>query len=233
MNTAPQLFASAHGRICAGPHSCFYCGAQCDETHGTKEYVSDTFTDWGIVANPIGQFVCEGCVLAMDEKAAMPGRDKPQKIRTYSWVIYENIATPFTKGELEALRNECVRMTADVRSIVIAASGQKHLIFRAPVNRQAETTIVQFELEQVVYRSGELRTRLSLAARLIAATGKPALQGEPNISLPIKAAEYWRHGARLAADWNRVHSEPLSRLALYLSPGMEDCQLAYPSDRVA
>jgi hypothetical protein len=115
-------------------------------------------------------------------------------------------------------------MTTDARSIVIAVSGQKHLIFRSPVNRQLETTIVQFELEQVVYRAGELRTRLSLVARLIAATGKPALAGEPSIGVPIKAAEYWRRGAEMAQDWKRIYGEPLSRLALYLSPGKEQCQ---------
>ena len=83
VTTAPQLLALAEGEsLRLGENHCFYCGAACDDSYTSNDYVAATsFNDWNIVASPRSAFVCGGCVLALREKIAMPGRDKPQRFR--------------------------------------------------------------------------------------------------------------------------------------------------------
>ena len=61
-------------------------------------------------------------------------------------------------------------------------SGQKNLIYRAPINQSADLITVQFELEHVTYRPVDLVTRLDLAKR-VRRSGKPALVESPSAKL--------------------------------------------------
>lgn len=231
--TASQLFASAHGESCSGPNACFYCGSPCDGRFSTRNWLKDTFTNWGIVACPHSEFVCAGCALSMREKVQMPGKSKLQKQRNYTWLIESHRAVPLTKADLRQIRDFCLAPPEPPFAIAIATSGQQHLVFRAPACHSRETVTLQLEAERVTYRPPGLRARLDLCGRIVAALGKPVLSERLSPGSVFRIAEYWRDGAYLLNQWNRLGGEPLSRLAAFLSAPKEDSQRAYPSDRAA
>lgn len=231
--TASQLFASAHGEACSGLNACFYCGAPADDRFSTREYLKDTFTNWGIVACPQSEFVCVGCVLSMQEKVDMPGREKAQKLRNFSWLLTRDSSAPLTKANLTEIREACLIPQEPPFAIVIAVSGQQHLVFRAPACHSREKVTVQLEAERVIYQPSRLRERLRLCGRLIAALGKPALAERFTPGSAFRIDQYWTDGADLLNEWERVSGEPLSRLALFLAPNMEQSRNEYRSDRAA
>jgi CRISPR type IV-associated protein Csf1 len=222
--TAPQLFAAALGAPCpAGDHRCFFCGAACDQSFRAADHRSDTFTGWSTVAFPASPFVCGGCVLATDE------RDSSRRPRQASWVFTREAARRVDKGDAATLRDVCLSPPEPPFAVALAVSGQKHLIFLAPVNLSRDVVAVQLELERVTYRPAELAARLDLCGRVVAAAGKPAAQEPPSASLSVRLAAYWAD-PRPAMEWFYVWGEPASRLAAFLSMKMEDARARYPSD---
>lgn len=229
--TAPMLLAMGEGvPLRCGPFSCFYCGAACDGSFPRKDWVRDTFNDWRLVAQPESGFICAGCVTAVDEKWIVSGREKPQKRRNYSWILATNSAQSFDKSRIEALRDACLNPPETPFVIVLAVSGQKQLLFRAPVNWDRETIVVQLEDQRVSYRPQQLRDRLELCGKLVAATGKPALADSINTGFIFRVHEHHGDAAfSLLDNWQAVRGEPLSMLCLFLCPNKEACQSVYPS----
>lgn len=228
--TGPELFALAHGRRCEGPLRCFYCGAACDGSHPRR--LGEGFHDWPTVAFPRSTAICEGCVLALNEARIMPGREKPQKTRTFSWLVTAAAATAYTKADVAVMRSLCLSPPPAPWALTIAESGQKHTLFRMPVNGDDGAPCrVQLELTTVLYRPDELRGRITLCTRIAAAIGKPVLGGPLDLSASMRYSDY--HGVRDETDaevelWNLVSGEPLSRLAAFLSPAKEEAQHEFP-----
>lgn len=230
----PELLAASHGIACKGPHRCFYCGAPCDGTSSVKEYVAKSFTARSTVANPGSLGICEGCVLAMREGATIcmiDGEERiGQKMRGYSWVLLDGNAFAATKAHLKQLRETCLALPEPPFAIVLSDSGQTHQLYRGVANHSSETVTVTLEAERVTYRPEELRGRLALCGKLVAATGKPALKGPVSVRFAISVSEYFRDGESLVEEWDRVREQPLSRLAAWLCPNKESCSHEYASD---
>jgi CRISPR type IV-associated protein Csf1 len=228
--TASQLLARANGMsLCVGDNRCFLCGAACDNTYPRAEYVAEkSFNDWAIVASPASKFVCAGCTIGLNEAMVMPGRDKPQRFRNYSWLITSDRAEHFHKGEQTKIAAVLLDPPQTPWAMVLAVSGQRHLLYRTPVNRGGGVLSVSLETERVEYTFPTLLARAELARQLIAAIGKPALSERITPGHAIAAAEYLGDTTALEI-WIRVASEPLSRLALFISQGREACRELYPA----
>lgn len=227
MPTASDLLALANGKTIGGIRRCFYCGGACGDSFCAVDHVSGTFTDWPNVSFPQSDFVCAGCIIATTEP------DKSDRPRMFSWVLTPRHAARFSKGEMPAIRAACLAPPDPPFAIVVSCSGQKHLIYRSPANLSADVVSIQFELERVTYRPAELAARLDIAKQIAAACGKPSLQESPAHSLAIGMANYCQDFDRILSVWIGCRAEPLSRLASYLCPKMEDCRNEYPSTRSA
>lgn len=217
-----------------GEHTCFYDSEPCDESLAAKEFVKGSFTGWAGVANPSSGFVCAGCVATMNELADITvggeARDG-QKVRNYSWVITTVSAEAFTKAHIAEIRGYCLNPPKPPYVIVIADSGQKQLLYRAPVCVDVNSPVVMLEDEPVSYSIPALRQMLELCGKLIAATGKPPLKEPLNVSTTRFILECWPdEGEELINRWQRVSASPLARLALWLSDSKESQRRTYGMD---
>jgi len=154
-----------------------------------------------------------------------------QKVRCYSWVVAGGRAIAATKAHLTHLRALCLEPPEPPFAIVLSESGQKHLLYRGAVCRSREVVTVTLEEERVTYRVPELRDRLDLVGRLVAATGKPALAEPPNVRFGMAVLDRFpESGEQLLMTWESVREEPLSRLAAFLSASKEVCGNQYPAE---
>jgi hypothetical protein len=108
---------------------CCLCGA---ESAGAPfaRWVKDSFTNWDLLHS--GTIACRACLFCAEEQSrllqSLTGREKPQKMRTYSHFIVGGRWRALTKGEKPEMR----RLLAQNPEVaVISVTGQKHLLFRA------------------------------------------------------------------------------------------------------
>lgn len=224
--TTCDLYALAHGvQFMPGNERCFFCGAPCKRSIPLTTYLKDTFTDFGIVASPDSDWICAGCVLALREKAEdVPGReDRPQKVRNYSWLVTADKAVALTKADKAELRRACLDPPPPPFALAIAETGQKHVLFRTPVNFADDPVSVQMDSATITYRRADLDDRIHLAARLAPTIGVSRLLDPPATGAVLRLVE--DHGDEAMAwvdEWIRVQGEPLSRLAVFLTPSDGD-----------
>lgn len=238
IRSVPHLFAAANGVTLAGDQRCFYCGAPADGSHAAKEYVKDSFNGRDHVAVPSSSCVCEGCVICMRHKCELTlidGQVKSgQMMRTYSWVVTQDAAMAATKAHLPVLRSLCLSPPEPPYALILSDSGQKHLLYRGVVCRSKDRAILTLEGDRVDYATSELQSRLRLAGKLVAATGKPALKEPPTVRFGIAVMDrYPETGERLLSEWDLVREQPLSALAAWLSPKKEECDVEYPAELAA
>lgn len=229
MNTAPQLFAIARGiDVNVGPYRCFFCGGECNDSLPSQVVVKDSFTSRDTVCG--GEYVCRGCVAAMDEDAEIQLADgevrQSQKVRGYSWVISKH-AIACTKSHRAWLCGICLAPPAPPFVISISDSGQKHLLYRAVVCHSRDVITITLEGERVTYRPVELTSRMLLCRKLIAATGKPALAESVTPRFAMNVIGYHRNES-LITTWLECREQSLSRLATWLSPAKESCLSEFP-----
>lgn len=225
MTTPQLLYQAVNGRpMPTGAERCFWCGASCGIGHARRDHVSDSFVGYSEVSAPASGYVCGGCVLATDEA------DRSKRPRQASWVIDETLAQRLGWGDIDRIRSACLAPPPDPFSIIIAVSGQKHLLYRAPVNHAHDVVTAQVELQRITYRPIELKSRLALCERVAAAAGKPSLAESPTTGFAIAVSDYWSDADALIDAWLVVWSDPLSTLAGKLSRPKEFCRDAYPSD---
>lgn len=96
------------------------------------DWVKDSFTNHDLLRE--GSIVCRACLFCFEEKSeilkAKTGRDKPQKMRTYSHFVVDSQWHALTKADKRRMRE---LLASNPTVAVIAESGQKHLLFRARV----------------------------------------------------------------------------------------------------
>lgn len=226
---ATTLFARALGKpLNPGDETCFWCGCACDQSCPAK--LTGTFWDWDVVANPHGKYQCVGCAEALDSKREMAGRDKLQRTWTYSWLITEDKATPWTKADIAAMRETVLNPPKSPWALAIAESGQKHILFRTPINtNDVAPFVVQLELIQVSYHPRDLSERIDLCGKIAAACGKPSLAGRLDLSQAMRVFEHHGDEGLFLSQWWETHfNEPQTRLAAFLSLSMEDAKREYP-----
>lgn len=208
-----QINASSLLAKCSGEGRCFYCGNYAEQ----KVKVSDTFADGWSVAYPRSQVMCNGCAKSLDEKIAIPGKDKPQKFRNYSWHITASKAIHLTKANKADIAQKLLNPPDENWAFAIAESGQKHLVYRTPANIGCSPFLIRLEDEIVVYDPPQLLDRIDLCRRVVAAIGHKGA-ADPSISSVIAM------GAELALQWEAVYRSPLTRLALFVTPGKSECE---------
>lgn len=217
ISSVPQFFA-----IESGDQTCFYCGAPCGTDRPASSFVRSTFFDVGETAAPNSEYVCSGCEVCLQEKAEINGRQN-QKRRNYSWVLTASEQRALTKADVLKLQAACLAPPEPPYAIVIATSGQKHLLFRSRVNYDRQAVTVQLELERVTYAVSDLRRRLDRVAEILPHIGKSRmLDSHWPLGLSMSAAAKLGEGAEAKLEaWRRVAGEPLSRLAVFLTPSKD------------
>lgn len=237
MFTAPDLLAAARGRLIRGPYRCFFCGTSCGDDFPAAQYVADSFTERGSVAFPGSPFVCAGCVESMrsdlpDAKLVTGDIQRPKadskraglQFRWFSWLITPQEALAATPAHRDKLLTICLSPPAPPFALCIA-DGNKHQLYRTPVNHVAGRVAVNCEGTRVDYHPDELRDRLDLTIRIVAEVGKGAssiarlMDPAAEMGLALQMSD-----AALLDEWRRVRNEPLSALALWLTPGKDDCR---------
>ena len=220
MRNATDLLGLACGRPNCGAQRCFYCGSPAGEI---PLVLSSSFTDWWNVAFPSSDVICNGCDLALDEKLAMPDRDKPQTRRNWSWLLTAAQATPLS--DIASIRSACLSPPAFPWALAIAVSGQKHVIFRTPANLGGTSFAVGFETIVVNYTVHGLSARIELAKKIAAASGKPALTAPLDTSLAMRLLATCTELE--INDWFSRAAEPINQLAAFLCPPKDQCQNEY------
>lgn len=214
-----------------GAHRCFYCGTPCSDYFAARQYVKQSFTSRDTVCG--GDYVCGGCVCALDEKATVTLPDGEQrdgqKTRCYSWVFSEAGATAATKAHREWLLQQCLSPPEPPYGICISDSGQRQLLYRSQVCHSRETITVTLEGDPVTYIPQQLIERLGMTKQIAAATGKPALAEGLTTRQQMLVIEYHGPiGESVLIDWLRCEHEPLSRLAAWFTPAKKECEFEYP-----
>lgn len=199
--------------INSGSEACFYCGCQAD----VKLKVSDTFADGWNVASPLSKLMCGGCEIAFNESIPIAGKKKPQKFRNYSWFITESDRLPLTKANKQTISAILLNPPHEPWAFAIAESGQKHLVYRTPANVGSQPYLVRLEDEIIVYWPEKLKERIELCRTVVAKIGHK-VANDPSVSSAIAM------GHELYGQWEAVCREPLTRLALFVTPGKSDCE---------
>ena len=224
-----ELFAAARGyAYSTGAHRCYFCGTQCGEEFQASQYVKDSFTSRDTVCG--GNFVCGGCVAALDEQATIMLPDMTvrigQKTRCYSWVFNSVTAVAATKAHREWLLRQCYAPPSVPFCICLSDSGQKHLLYRSVVCHSREIVTVTLEALPVTFRPQELSERMDLVIAMAAAVGKPALEQPLTFRQQMTAIDL--HGTQeFVEQWQRVRVAPLSQLALWFCPAKKECLVEY------
>lgn len=232
VRVATELFAAARREFNqCGVHRCFFCLAPCNESFRSGDFVKKSFTGRDTVGG--GDWICGGCVAALNEKATVRQADgttrTKQKIRTYSWVLTKTTATAATKSHLAWLLQQCLDPPEPPFAIVLSDSGQKHLLYRGLVSHSRYTITVTLEGVPVTYSPDELQSRLAVCKQVAAALGKPALGGSLRPTQLGKLIEY-HADTSLPDRWLSVRELPLTSLATWFTPGKKECTIEYPSN---
>jgi CRISPR type IV-associated protein Csf1 len=223
--TASYLFAKE--KYNPGTEKCYYCGNNCGQEYLTKDYVKDTFTNRDIVHYPCSQYVCGCCMESMAGLGSTIQIDGTEKEgrggapRCYSWILTETKKEAFTKKHIDFARNRILNPPEPPFSIILADSGQKQLIFRAPINHDKNTFIVMLEEKEINVIPELLKIYLDTAVAVSAAIGKISLK-EPDSFVNFKnVIEYYGYEEPLV-EWIKIYSSPLGELAAWLCQGKEE-----------
>lgn len=154
----------------------------------------------------------------LDEKRSMPGKEKPQKTRNYGWFIRPGVdPEPVNKGSKSRIGEILLDPPKPPWALALPTSGQKHLLYRTPVNRNPDTHCVALETEKVWYTVPDLRQRIALCREVVARVGH---RGASELSAGVVIGL----GRELCGEWLTVRDEPMTRLALYVTPSQEECK---------
>lgn len=227
-----ELFAKARRHeYHSGDQRCFYCGTPCGDDFPSKQYVKQSFTSRDTVCG--GEYVCGGCVCALQEKTTVTLPDgeqrDSQKTRCYSWVFSESSAIAATKSHRDWLLQQCLSPPEPPFVICISDSGQKQLLYRSQVCHSRDTITVTLEGDPITYTPQQLTERLRLTKQVAAAAGKPALAESLTTRQQMLVIEYHGPiGESVLIDWLRCQDEPLSRLAAWFTPAKKECEIEFP-----
>lgn len=211
-----------------GDNFCYYCGAKCDNTYSSKEFVKDTFTNRDIVFRPNSEFVCGGCVASFSESSqVILGNGEireDQRVRQYSWVIDSNGKTAYTKAHLNLLRQIVINPPKPPFSIVLTDSGQKHLVFRSKISMSNTDYTLMLEDTYIDVNVEELKKRFEIVKPIIAAIGKVAISEKKSLNAINRIFElHGEKAEKIIDDFYSVQSEKLTKLAVWLAPNKEEC----------
>jgi hypothetical protein len=203
------------------------CGAPASEPYA----LLDTFTARDTLAVPGSAYRCAGCAVAMEEagKAVYPDGTAKEWTkafrRCHSWTITDRAAVPYTGAHAAALRAFVLDPPAPPwAACVVGPTNGRQMLYLTPLNLDPHWCAVLVGGERVRYTRASLRERFRLTVALAAAGGLPSLDSVPAAHLASAAVRLY--GARaegMLVEWQAVREQPLSRLAVWLTPKKEEC----------
>ena len=195
----PDMQSEEHESACA------CCGAA--SLHTCPAPFSDVFTDWDKLARPDSIRVCPACAFAFFERVPMEGREKLQRMRTYSHVVAAGKWHIYTKGDKDAIRSILLDPPDGAWMCAIAESGQKHVLFRASVNTGKNAYHVQFEETSVFVRRDAFVDLVSHVEALYVYFSKAAIESGEYLALPKIINQY---GPQIIDEWDH-HEQYIRR----------------------
>lgn len=200
--------------------TCRFCG-QLGTGDAFQKWVRPTFTDHDKLLP--GEIICDACRFWFDEQSVLlaerMGKDKPQRMRTYSHFIVNGEWTPLSKAHKARMRT--LLLTPPFPELaVIADSGQKHLVFRATRNPPgAGSGCVQFEETELYVEPDALAARLSVVDALYETFAKSEIETSRYAGYRIQqfGIERWLTLENRVKGWR---GQPLFALALFLAQKM-------------
>lgn len=185
-------------RAAGGP--CWLCGQPCDGYGGVdaQSTVADTWTNADWVESPRARWLCAPCALSIGQNLPWPGRDRPQRMQNYSHLVVGGRWHAMTKSDQSPAVDVLLHPPSGPWFLGLTTTGQKHMIFRTPVNHGGNRWYVRFE-EQVVSCDTRLFSWLlseALALYEVGLTKEAILTGSPSPGMLVRpgAMEAW--GAR-------------------------------------
>ena len=212
-----------------GGERCAYCGQPCGVSHLAD--IKKTWSDWPSLANPSGPYRCAGCEIAMDERRSIKGKEKPQKVRTYSWLVNaDGEMEPATKGDMDRMRNWCLDPPSPPYAVSISTGGQKHFLYRSLACLSRRYRTVCLDGEPISYYAEGMESALLLADRISAATGKVCLAAPLDVTAAGRIFDYWSDAEAIVDSWSLTQTSPLGRLVSFLAMPKKKAKETYASD---
>jgi CRISPR type IV-associated protein Csf1 len=222
LNATRLLYHAAGSPPVEGTESaqglCWLCGAELSGQGVPRDQVlKDSFMDLDKCASPLSPHLCPPCAWSFSERVVLPGRDKPQRLRNYSHFVVQGRWFCLSKGQKREMQQILLHPPEGEWLAVLSVSGQKHLIFRAPVSVGAHVCAVQFEEQRLTYAPAALDSVLTTIQSLLA-LGFSKTEIETG---QYSAARFLKAGL---AAWQNLESQlraprgaPLFLLALFLA----------------
>jgi CRISPR type IV-associated protein Csf1 len=237
MITPSNLFSNYN--YISGNFNCYYCGTQCSKANHVKNYVKKTFTNRDIVKYPNSNYVCGGCVESFSEKTVIElctGEKRTgQRVRSYSWIIEKKKKIAYTKAHIDKLRERILNPPDPPFCIILADSGQKHLIFRAKINLVREKFYVSLEEDIICVNPIKLQKYIDIVMPIISVCGKIVIKNfeENKINITINLFKnFGDYSEEIINNFLSVDDKQLLRLAIWLSPNKEACSEFFKSTRI-
>jgi CRISPR type IV-associated protein Csf1 len=146
---------------------CCLCGNDFEIGWPYKEAIKDTFNDRDKLADPNGAGFCPACAFSFQENIIINNRER-QRMRNYSHMVGNGRWQALTKGDKDQILEFLLTPKTGKWLACIAESGQKHLLFRAPVNfGPGNVFSVQFEERQLRIDQDLLRECLEVIESLM------------------------------------------------------------------
>lgn len=171
MTATRMLYAAAGSPPVAAQDAtgpCWLCGLPLpDAGVPTKDAIKPTFMDHDKARCPASRHLCPGCAWSFSEAVPMAGRDKPQRLRNYSHIVQNGVWQCLSKAQKAEMRAALCQPPAGPWLGVIAVSGQKHIIFRAPVAEGRDNAVIQVEEARVAYAPDDLAALATAVTTLL------------------------------------------------------------------
>jgi len=216
-----------------GKEKCVFCNGNCSQQFKAIDYIKKTFTNYNLLRNPNGKYMCRGCVESISskniKKLKMPDGEvkENQSARTYSWVLSKDFKQAYSKRHIKELKEKILNPPNPPFAIIVSESGKKHLIFRASASFDEENYVLQFEEEALNINTKRLKERIILCERIIAFCGKKAILLYDEYKISRYCLSSGKMDEEAIINFLRVKDEKLTELAVCLSKNKEGCYNEY------
>jgi len=187
-------------------------------------WVRPTFTNHDKLQS--GSIICHACQFLFDESsellATRVGKEKPQRMRNYSHFVVGGVWYPLSKCDKGRMKTYLFG-TDFPRLVVIAESGQKHILFRAMWNSPGlcDYGYIQFEEQGAFVNRSNLQAILSSVEKLYIAFSKESiLTGRYNTNFIMKHGSDWWWS--LEQQIQKYRRTLLLEIAVFLAQKGED-----------
>ena len=219
------------GKSEPGEDVCALCAAKIKGELAKKDFIKDTFTDYGELLSPDSPYICAGCAASLGDcvqpvrmidgtqKTDKPGAGKALANRMFSWVCHGDTVLAATKAHVRQLRAFMLDAPAGEEcAVVLSDSGQKHHLFKTPVFI-ADGMHVTVRLEDETIRADvdSLAHWLGILDRMTEKIGKPALLDTPSPMQVSMLLDAGLSESDILKWFQDLQDTPFGRLAAWLA----------------